>query len=407
MLNRPDDVPHGAPANEAHPESSRADATAAAPSRRGRRVIWAALVLIAGFAAVIGGRSYWPFGGGGTKGPQGPHVVSVEVATAEKKDVPVEIDSIGTVTPIASVALKSRLETTVVTVHFEDGARVNRDDMLFTLDSRQLEAQIAQAEGTLAKDSAQLEGAERDLRRFSDLVTKGATTQLNVDNARTQVDMLRATTRADQAVIDNLKVQKSFTEIRAPIGGRVSAALVKVGNLVRPADTAALATINQTSPIYVTFSVPQRLLGELREATAAGLARVAATPPGGRAERGKIAMIENTVDAATGMISVRALMENTAETLWPGTIVNTTLTLRSEEVVAVPTVAVQRSQAGEFVFVVVDGAARVQPVKVARTHRGVSIIAEGLSHGDTVVTDGQMALTNGTRVLPRTRKTGA
>ena len=162
MLNRPDDVPHGAPPGEAHPEPSHAEAAGSAPGRRGRRVVWAALVLLVGFAVVIGWRSYWPGGGPATKGPQGPRVVSVEVATAEKKVVPVEIDSIGTVTPIASVALKSRLETTIVGVHFEDGARVKRDDVLLTLDSRQLEAQIAQAEGTLAKDSAQLEGAERD-----------------------------------------------------------------------------------------------------------------------------------------------------------------------------------------------------------------------------------------------------
>jgi RND family efflux transporter MFP subunit len=406
MLNRPDDVPHGAPPSEARHDPSQSELTTPATGRRGRRVFWAALVLIAGFAAVIGGRSYWPFGGGATKGPQGPRVVSVEVAVAEKKVIPVEVDSIGTVTPIASVALKSRLETTVVAVHFEDGARVKQNDVLFTLDSRQLDAQIAQAEGMLAKDSAQLEGAERDLRRFSELVTRGATTQLNVDNARTQVDMLRAAVKADQAVIDNLKVQKSYTEIRAPISGRASAAMIKVGNLVRPADTGPIATINQTSPIYVTFAVPQRLLRDLREATAAGVARVAAVPPGGRGESGKVAMIDNTVDPATGMISARALMENAAETLWPGTIVNTTLTLRAEDVVAVPTVAVQRSQSGEFVFVISDGVARVQPVKVARTHRGMSIIAEGLSHGDTVVTDGQMALTNGTRVQPRARKTG-
>lgn len=406
MLNRPDDVHHGAPPREARHDPSHSELTAPTTGRRGRRIAIAALVLIAGFAAVIGGRSYWPLGGAATKGPQGPRVVSVEVAVAEKKVIPVEVDSIGTVTPIASVALKSRLETTVVAVHFEDGARVRQNDVLFTLDSRQLDAQIAQAEGTLAKDSAQLAGAERDLRRFSDLVAKGATTQLNVDNARTQVDMLRAAVKADQAVIDNLKVQKSYTEIRAPISGRASAAMVKVGNLVRPADTGPIATINQTSPIYVTFAVPQRLLNDLREATAAGVAQVAAVPPGGRAERGKVAMIDNTVDAATGMISARALMENTAETLWPGTIVNTTLTLRAEDVVAVPTVAVQRSQSGEFVFVITDGVARVQPVKVARTHRGMSIIAEGLSHGDTVVTDGQMALTNGTRVQPRARKTG-
>src|SRR6201994_4386903 len=153
-------------------------------------------------------------------------VVWVEVPTAERKPVPVDVDSIGTVTPISSVALKSRLETTIVAVHFEDGAKVNEGDLLFTLDSRQIDAQIEQAEGMLAKDQAQLEGAQRDLRRYNDLVGKGATTQVNVDNARTQSDILIGTIKADQAALDNLKVQKSYTLIRSPFAGRISAANV-------------------------------------------------------------------------------------------------------------------------------------------------------------------------------------
>ena len=210
--------------------------------------------------------------GGSTnaQGPQRPRTVSVELAKAERKSVPVDVDAIGTVTPISSVALKSRLETTIVAVHFEDGARVNEGDLLFTLDSRQIDAQIEQAEGVLARDQAQLEGAQRDLRRFTDLVGKGATTQVNVDNARTQSDILTGTIKADQAALDNLKVQKSYTMIRAPFSGRISAANVKVGNFVRPADTTPLAVINQMAPVYVTFAVPQRVLVDLREAMAKG-----------------------------------------------------------------------------------------------------------------------------------------
>src|SRR4029078_5815488 len=133
-------------------------------------------------------------------------------------------NAIGTVTPIASVALKSRLETTIISVHFEDGAKVNEGDLLFTLDARQIDAQIEQAEGMLAKDRAQLEGAQRDLKRYNDLVTKGATTQVNVDNARTQADILIGAIKADQSALDNLKVQKSYTTIRAPLPRRTSAA---------------------------------------------------------------------------------------------------------------------------------------------------------------------------------------
>jgi RND family efflux transporter MFP subunit len=347
-------------------------------------------------------------GGASAQGPQRPRLVSVDLAKAERKSVPVDVDSIGTVTPISSVALKSRLETTIVSVHFEDGARVSEGDLLFTLDARQIDAQIEQAEGMLAKDQAQLEGAQRDLRRYNDLVAKGATTQVNVDNAKTQSDILIGTIKADRSALDNLKVQKSFTTIRAPFSGRISAANVKVGNFVRPADTAPLATINQMAPVYVTFAIPQRVLVDLRDAMAKGDSKVIATIPGhARSEDGKVAMVENSVDSTTGMVTVRGIMNNASETLWPGILVQTKLIIRSEDAVVVPTVAVQRSQNGNYVFVVKDGVAKVQPVKVDRTFQGTSVISEGLSGEENVVVDGQLLLSDGSRVEPRARKAGA
>jgi len=354
-------------------------------------------------------RSSWMGGSSNAQGPQRvSRDVSVELAKAERKSVPVDVDAIGMVTPISSVALKSRLETTILAVHFEDGAKVNEGDLLFTLDSRQIDAQIEQAEGVLAKDQAQLEGAQRDLRRYNDLVGKGATTQVNVDNARTQSDILTGTIKADQAALDNLKVQKSYTTIRAPFSGRIGAANVKVGNFVRPADTAPLAVINQMAPVYVSFSVPQRVLVDLRESMAKGVSGVTATIPGHqRSETGKVAMVENTVDATTGMVTVRGIMNNENETLWPGTLVATKLVIRSEDAIVVPTVAVQRSQSGNFVFVIKDGAAKVQPVKVDRTAQGMSVISEGLAGGESVVVDGQLLLSDGSKVAPRTKKAGA
>lgn len=355
-----------------------------------------------------GTRAAWLGGGPSVQGPPRARVVSVELAKAERKPVPVDVDSIGAVTPISSVALKSRVETTIVSVHFEDGARVNQGDLLFTLDARQIDAQIEQAEGVLARDRAQLEAAQRDVRRYADLIGKGATTQVNVDNAKTQADILAGTIKADQSALDNLKVQKSFTTIHAPFSGRISAANVKVGNFVRPADTAALAVINQMAPVYVTFAIPQRVLVELRDAMATGATRVIATIPGHqRSEDGKVAMVENTVDATTGMVTVRGIMNNENETLWPGTLVNTRLIIRTENSVVVPTVAVQRSQSGNFVFVVKDGVAKVQAVKVERTLQGFSVIAEGLSGSEDVVVDGQLLLSDGSRVEPRARKAGA
>src|ERR1700730_5878225 len=353
-------------------------------------------------------RSSWMGGGASAQGPQRARAISVDLAKAQRKPVPVDVDSIGTVTPISSVALKSRVETTIVSVHFEDVSKVNEGDLLFTLDARQIDAQIEQAEGTLAKDQAQLEGAQRDHRRYSDLIGKGATTQVNVDNAKTQADILIGTIKADQAALDNLKVQKSYTLIRSPFSGRISAANVKVGNFVPPADTAPLAVINQMAPVYVTFAIPQRVLVDLREAMAKADSKVTATIPGHqRSEDGKVAMVENTVDATTGMVTVRGIMNNENETLWPGTLVATKLIIRVEDSVVVPTVAVQRSQSGNFVFVVKDGAAKVQPVKVDRTFQGISVITEGLSGDEDVVVDGQLLLSNGSRVEPRAHKAGA
>jgi RND family efflux transporter MFP subunit len=370
-------------------------------------LFFAGVLGIAAVAAFVT-RTSWMGGGASAQGPQRARVISVELAKAERKPVPVDVDSIGTVTPISSVALKSRVETTIVSVHFEDGAKVSEGDLLFTLDARQIDAQIEQAEGTLARDQAQLEGAQRDLRRYSDLIAKGATTQVNVDNAKTQADILIGTIKADQSALDNLKVQKSYATIRAPFSGRISAANVKIGNFVRPADIAPLAVINQMAPVYVTFAIPQRVLVDLRDAMATGGSKVIATIPGHqRSEDGKVAMVENTVDATTGMVTVRGIMNNENETLWPGTLVNTRLIIRTENSVVVPTVAVQRSQSGNFVFVVKDGVAAVQAVKVERTLQGLSVISEGLSGNEDVVVDGQLLLSDGSRIETRARKAGA
>jgi RND family efflux transporter MFP subunit len=370
-----------------------------------RKLLIGVVVLaVAGIAAVVT-RQSWTQGDHGVHKPPRARTVSVETAKAEKKKVPFDIDAIGTVTPIASVALKSRVETTIVSVHFEDGARVNKGDLLFTLDARQIDAQIAQAEGTLAKDQSQLTAAQRDLKRYSELIGKGATTQVNVDNARTQTDAMLATIQTDKSALENLRVQKSYTTITAPISGRISAASVKVGNFVRPADTAPLATINQMAPVYIAFAIPQRVLSDLRTSMKSGLAKVSAIIPGNNAsEHGSVAMVDNTVDATTGMVTIRGVMDNADEMLWPGTLVNVKLTIRTDDAIVVPAVAIQRSQTGDFVFVVQGGKAHVQPVKVSRTYEGAAVVESGLDGSESVVTDGQLLLTEGVAVEPRPRK---
>jgi RND family efflux transporter MFP subunit len=310
--------------------------------------------------------------------------------------------------PFASVAIKARLETEITGVHFIDGQEVKQGDLLFTLDSRALEAQIAQAEGVVLRDKAQLEGAERDVRRYTELVAKNAGTQVSLDNAKTAADTARGTLRANEAALTNLRVQLSYTKITAPITGRISAANVKVGNFVRPADLASLATINQIRPVYAAFAVPQRQLGDIRQALQAGSAKVSAQiPSDAEPSSGKLAMVDNTVDATTGMAMARAIFDNQDEALWPGSLVNTILTLRTEDAVTLPTAAVNTGQTGPYVFVVENGTAKVRPVRVSRTMGAQTVIAEGLSGGETIVLDGQMLLSDGSKVAPRAPRTGS
>jgi len=306
------------------------------------------------------------------------------------------------VTPVASVAIKSRLDNEITDVKFTDGARVKKGEVLLQLDTRSLEAQIRQAEGQLARDKAQLEGAERDVRRYTDLVGKGATPITNLDNAKTQADTFLAAIQGDQAVLENLRVQLSYCTITAAITGRISAASVKVGNFVRSADLTPIATLNQISPIYVSFAVPQRYLPDIRKAISVESASIEASVPGSdKISPGAVSMIENAVDATTGMATVRATMPNEDELLWPGTLVNIRMTLRQEQAVVVPTAAIQVSQQGSFVFVVKDGVATVQKVAVGRVVGAESIIDSGLSGGETVVTNGHLLLTNGAKVTVR------
>jgi RND family efflux transporter MFP subunit len=303
---------------------------------------------------------------------------------------------------MASVAIKTRVDSEITGVHFADGAHVRQGDILFTLDSRQIEAEIKRVEAVIAGAEAQLEQAQRDVTRYTELVSRNATTLVTLNNAQTQVNISRATAESNKATLENLKVQLSFCTIRAPISGRISTASVKVGNFARQADLTPLATINQMAPIYVSFALPQRNLPDVRQALSAETATVEATVPGsGKSASGQVAVIENTVDPATGMVTIRAAMPNQNELLWPGTLVNAVMTLRHDNRVTVPATALQNSQAGTFVFVVKDETAKVRPVKVERVINDLAAIESGLQNGEVVVTDGQLLLSDGTRVTPR------
>lgn len=361
----------------------------------------AALALI-GIAVLV--RGVWTTDGKAARN-QASHAVPVETATAERKKMPVRLDALGTVTPMASVAIKARVDTAITAVHFRDGAHVNKGDLLFTLDGRQIEADMKRFQAVIDGAQATLEQAQRDVERYTDLVARNATPIVTLNNAQTLVNVSRATADSNRAQLESLKVQLGFCEIRAPISGRISMANVKVGNFVRQADTTPLATIIQMAPVYVSFTVPQKNLPDIRKAIAAETATVEAIVPGeAKRATGQVSMIENTVDPATGMATVRATMPNKDEVLWPGTLVTAEMTLRVEDSVVVPSNAVQVSQTGSFVFVVKDGVAKVQNIKIERTVSNETVIAEGLKGGETVVTEGQLLLSEGTHVSLRDAK---
>ncbi len=337
--------------------------------------------------------------------------VSVLTAPAVRKDVPWKIAEIGTAQAVASVALRTHFDATVEKVLVADGAPVRQGDVLIKLDARQAEAQLAGAQAQLAKDEAQLELAQRDVTRYTDLVTRSATPVLNLDNAKTAAQTAKAAIQGDKAAIDNLNVQLGWYTITAPISGRVGVVNIKEGNVAKAGDNSAagiFATINQISPIYVAFSITQTLLPALREAMANG-ARVVATPQGAKTgSQGKLAILDNSVDAATGTIVARAIFDNADEKLWPGQLCNLELTLRNEPGrVIVPREAIQIGQNGNFVFTVADSVAHVRPVDVGRTQDGETIVLKGLEGGESVVVDGALLLIEGSKVEIRAAPKGA
>jgi len=360
--------------------------------------------VVALIGVVVLARGFWPTDGVAARSPQA-RTVPVETAVAERKTMPVRLTALGNVTPMASVAIKTQVDTTITAVHFRDGANVQKGELLFTLDCRQIEADMKRVQAVIDGAQSTLEQAQRDVERYTDLAARNATPIVTLNNAQTAVNVSRATAESNRAQLENLKVQLGFCGIRAPISGRISMANVKVGNFVRQADTSPMATINQMVPVYVSFTVPQKNLPDIRKAIAAETATVEAIVPGEQKRAtGQVTMIENTVDPATGMAVVRATMPNQDELLWPGTLVTIDMTLRNEEGVVVPANAVQISQTGTFVFVVADGVAQVQPVNVERQVGNESVIASGLNGGETVVTEGQLLLSKGTRVNVRTPK---
>jgi RND family efflux transporter MFP subunit len=339
-----------------------------------------------------------PSRGGPGNAPPG---VPVVVAAATRQPVPLRIEIIGTVQTIATVSIKSRIDGYIDRVLVRDGQFVKTGDVMFELDRRSAEAQLRQALAQLERDKASLEGAERDLRRAADLVAKNAGPVMNLDAAKTQVGIFTGAAAADQAAIENLKVQLSFCTIIAPINGRIGLIAIKEGNSIK-ANDVPLATINQIQPIYVSFSLPQVDLPALKNAMDRGPVEVSVRAQGDEEAptKGVVEFFDSAVDSATGTIAVRAKFANEELRLWPGQYVNLAVALGMEsDALTVPQTAVQVGQAGNYVFVITpERKAEVRPVKATRTIDGKAVIGSGLKEGEEVAVDGQLRLSNGTRV---------
>jgi membrane fusion protein, multidrug efflux system len=385
----------------------------------------------AGSGAASSGRAGSGGGGGRRGGGGGPvPVVTSKVLT---KSVPVTIPAVGTAEALQTVQIRAQTTGQLSTVHFSEGQEVRKGQPLFTLDPRPFQAALSQAEAVLARDTATANNAEQQKTRYEDLYKRGLIPRDQYETQRASNDSLQATLAADRAAVENAKLNLGYTHITAPISGRTGATAVHAGDLVRANDTTPLVIINQVSPIYVSFAVPGRYLGDIRRyqaqkplvVTARGQASVAPgaqapAPPTAQSQAGQVApgqgatapvasqpvetgrvtFIDNTVDATTGTIKLKGTFQNTDQGLWPGLFVTVSLDVTTDQnVLVVPATAVQPSASGQYVYVVgADRTAQVRPVEVSRQSGEEIIIAKGLTAGEEVVIDGQLRLTPGAQV---------
>ncbi len=369
-----------------------------APARRSRLrfVVAAAIVVIVAAATA---RALVKTGGKG--GPRA-EVVPVRAATVAEKSIPLTTRAIGNVEAFSTVVIRALVSGELVKIHFRQGAEVHKGDLLFTIDPRPLQAALDQAVGTLAKDTSQLANARALENRYKKLFEEGIASKEDLDQYRTSADTSAGVVAADQAAVENARVQLSYATIRSPITGMAGNLLVYEGNLVKANDTTPLVTITQATPIYVTFAVPEGELGKVNRARAAGPVRVEAALPSdeSHAAAGVLSFVDNAVDSTTGTIRLKATFDNPDRRLWPGQFVKVTVTTGVEpNALVVPAQAVQTGQDGPYVYVVkADLTVEPRAVRPGPSADGVVVIAKGLAAGERVVTDGQLRLFPGAKV---------
>ena len=338
-----------------------------------------------------------------------PQVIPVAVATAEKKDVPVFLEGLGSVQAYNTVSLKSRVDGQIVQINFKEGQFVKQGDLLIVIDPRPYQVQLEQAQAALARDLAQQKNAQLDYDRYQGLVKDGVIAQQQFDTQKALVNQLEGTVQTDQAAIDNAKLQLVYTRITSPVSGRIGLRLVDIGNMVHAADTNPLLVITQLQPIAVVFTLPEDVLPNVAKHMKSGALTVEAysRDDSTKIATGKLLTIDNQIDQTTGTGKLKAIFDNPDNALWPNQFVNAHLLLETrKDAIVVPAAAIQRGpQGGAFTYVVKsDKTVEVRQVKVAFTQANISAIDSGLVAGDVVVTDGQDKLQGGSRVEPGTGK---
>jgi len=334
-----------------------------------------------------------------------PSAVPVVAAVVTQKNVPVELRAIGNVQAYNTVQVKTQVPGELTGVLFKEGDDVKQGQLLFTLDSRTFEADLKRLEATLLRDQAEAANARAQATRYAKLMEEGVVAREQYDQYRTQAEAMEAAVQADKSAVEYARLRLGYTKIFSPISGRTGSLLVHRGNVVKENDEKSiLVAINQITPIYAEFAVPERFLPQIKAQAAAGKLKVQALAPGeAGAETGTLSFVDNTVDQTTGTIRLKGTFPNPSRRLWPGQFVDVVLWLGDRpNAVVVPTQAVQTGQQGQFVFVVKsDMTVEQRAVKTGDAVDNLTVIEQGVQPGERVVTDGQLRLVPGARVEVR------
>jgi multidrug efflux system membrane fusion protein len=329
-------------------------------------------------------------------------VVPVLAGTVGQKAVPVQLLAIGKVEAYATVSIKIRVTGELTQVHFREGQEVKKGDLLFTIDPRPYQAALDEAQARLERDTALLAKAEKDAERYSQLVKGDYVSADRYEQARSSADALRATVAADKAQVDSARLQLGYCYIRSPLTGRTGSLLIKQGSMIKANEDTGMMDIAQIQPIYVSFSVPEQNLPNVKEYMTQRPLKVEATLPGvpESLEVGTLTFIDNQVNRQTGTILLKGTFANKEKHLWPGQFVNVVLTLTTRpRATVVPAQAIQVGQQGQFVYVIKpDLTVEPRPVVISTTLDGEAVVEKGLTPGERVVTDGQLRLMPGAKV---------